>query len=237
MWTKQKDVIKYSNKYLKDVTVEEIRDYAENVKIIMTKEEITSWLLSVAKADGVYMVGDKEALATKRLSELDENMLRRIVKEFEAEEERKKYQFNEKDYDMFDRALRIYKEKCLKLCTILESIQSKQISYGLIEKLDLTMEGDKILTSDLIRLLKPLKKNYESMFSLDLKANNKATYLNKINTPITGKVRIDMPTSSLINHSLKYSDETIEMTEKQKIEWLEKHNKIMRNALGIRDQY
>lgn len=237
MWTKQKDVIKFSNEYLKDITICEIKEFAETAKMKLGKWQIVEWLNKIAKADGVDMIGDREALATRTLAELDENMLRRISSEIVAAEERKKYQFNEKDYDMFDRALRIYKEKCLKLCTVLELIQSKQISYGLIERFDLSMEEGNILTSDLVRILKPLKKNYELLFSLDLRANDYATYLNKINTPITGKVRMSMPTGSLINYSLKYSDEKVEMTEKQKIEWMKKHEKIMRNALGISDQY
>ena len=228
MWTKQKDVIKFSNEYLKDVTIEEIKIFARLLKMELTKEEISTWLLNVAKANGVDMVVDREALATKRLSELDENMLRRIANEFVAEEERKKYQLNEKDYDMFARALKIYQEKCLKLCIILELIESKQISYAIIEDLDLTLKDDEILTSDLIRILKPLKKNYELAFQMNIRANNYATYLGTINTPITGKIRISIPNSSIMNKSNIYSDEAIEMTEKQRLERKQKLDEIKR---------
>ena len=127
MYTKLKNVMQFSNEYLNDKTIEEIKAYTESVKMEMTKEDIISWLLDVAKADGVDMVGNPHLLGTQKLSDLDDNMLQRIANEITLEEVREKYKFNEKDYDMFDRALRIYKQKCLKLCTILELIESKQI--------------------------------------------------------------------------------------------------------------
>lgn len=105
------------------------------------------------------------------------------------------------------------------------------INEEIITKLDITLKGDSVLTSDLIRILKPLKKNFELARELKSRVDNYTTYLYQYNTDITGKIRSSMPTGALLNRSFRYSDESIEMTDKQKRARKEQHDKVMRNAL------
>ncbi|MBR4999270.1 MAG: hypothetical protein IKY10_05255 [Clostridia bacterium] len=237
MWTKSKDIIEYANEYLGDVTVDEIKNFAKNLKLEITKEEISAWLFKTAKENGVDMFSHSKILTTQKLSDLDDAMLLEVAKEIAKSEERKKYTFNEKDYDMYVRNLRIYKQKCMSLCTILLILSTPEIESQVQKQLDITTKGHMVLTADLDRLLKPLKVNYQKAKELKLYAENFASYLRDFSTPITGRIRTSVPTSSLINHSKKPNDECVEMTEKLRAEYKEKHDKILRNAMGLDDQY
>ena len=137
MWTKQTDVINYANAYLGDVTVNDIKQFAKNLKLEITKEEILAWLQLTAKANGVDMVAKPELLENKKLSDLDNFMLLKVAREIAAAEERKKYQLDEKVYDSNKKKLKIYRQKCLSLCNILQILSMPEIDSAITIQLDI----------------------------------------------------------------------------------------------------
>lgn len=237
MWTQSKDIIAYANEYLGDVTVEEVTQFAKNLKLEISKEEICAWLLETAKTNGVNMVERSQSLTTQKLADLDDDMMLKVARELAAMEERKKYKFNEKDYDLFEKNLRIYKQKCMSLCTILVILSTPEIESQVPKQLDITIKDGKVLTADLDRILKPLKANYKKAKELKLYAENVETYLRDYNPQITSRLETANPTSSLINHSKKPNEECVEMTEKQRISYKEKHDKMRKEIMGLDNQY
>lgn len=187
MWTERENVISYSNAYLENVTILEIKACIKTMEINLTKKHIENWLTQKRKED---------AKANKQSQLFEE-----------------RYIFNEKDYDLYCKALDVFKNKCLTYCRYLEIIGSSHHANLLIKELDLAMEDGCILTSDLNRILKPLKKNFELAQKLYKHANNEESYLAVLTDSQRKKM---MPTSSIINLSKKENDQTIEMTQKQK---------------------
>ncbi len=120
------------------------------------------------------------------------------------------------NYEVYVKSLKIYNQKIHKFIKILTLIQVGKIGEFLIEEFDLTIENDKILTRDLIRILKPLKKNYQLAVELHIKANDKSTYLKENTAPITGRLKSKIPNSSIVNSLTSHSDEKMELTDKQK---------------------
>lgn len=84
-----------------------------------------------------------------------------------------------------------------------------RINQTIIEMYDITLQGEKVLTSDLNRILIPLKRNFELMGETKAKLEDLETYTHIDEKLIQGKKR---PNSSMINRSSKPSDEAVAMT-------------------------
>ncbi len=111
-------------------------------------------------------------------------------------------------YEKFAKALKIYAGKCFKICHILEMIAGViPFSESIAETLDITIEDEMILESDINRLMRPLKTNYELLLDVKQKAENPETYLDDID--------FKMPNGVLLNKSPKFAADKIAMTDKQ----------------------
>ena len=118
------------------------------------------------------------------------------------------------NYDKFVKAFKIYADKCFKISHLLKMLAG-EIPYmqSLVEMLDITCEEDRVLLTDIDRLMKPLKVNYDLLIDVKAKAEDPETYMELID--------FNMPKSSLLNQSFKRMADRVEMTDKKKREHAE----------------
>ena len=130
-------------------------------------------------------------------------------------------------YDKFVKAFKVYAEKCLQICHIIKMIAG-EIPYfeSLAEIFDLTIEDDKVLLSDIDRLMKPLKVNYKLLLDVKAKAEEPETYVEEI--------EFKMPKSSLLNHSFGLIADRVEMTDRQKRAHANKFKEMAKEAYAKR---
>ena len=138
MWTKQSGILKYCEQYLESGSVDEILQTLPKLKITIRKEEVLDEIKRLQQVED-------ETNANNYLSQ---------------SRDKTKYAFDEEEYAYNLKALSIYKNKCLMMSTILLTLAKDfALANKIINGLDLTVEQDKIATTDLIRILKPLKTN------------------------------------------------------------------------------
>jgi len=192
MWTEQKDVIKFANDFLEEVSIDGIQSFAKDLKIVIPKEIISSSITFQTKIDRI---------------------------------ERSKSGILE-NYDMFNSTLKVYGSRCLQYCFILRQISGEiKLSKNIFNELDITIKDNKVLTSDLLRILKPLKNNYRMACELKEKAEKINTYLEMVD-----KIPPIKYYSGVYNSSRKPREEAINMSEKQMANRQKLREKLMEQA-------
>ena len=135
------------------------------------------------------------------------------------------------DYKLKVEAFEIYKNKCVKLIEIINMLAGNiDIDEKVLEKLDITLDGDSIDEKDVARVVTPLLVNYELAMKAKLSVENACGYKRKISPSC---YRDFVPNKSLIEPytfitEINNRDEFIPMTEKQRTKAEEKHRKTMR---------
>ena len=180
-------------------------------------QQIEHSLLNKAKINGVDM-NRSSSVHTVCLTDFNENLIRKMAKEFAENEKREKYKFNKVDYNLFQDCLDTYTVKCYVLCQILEKLAGKiLLDNETYEYFDFTIKEDEVLLSDVDRIIKPLIKNYELALETYIKANNPATYMKKIILPSNVMAYVDfLPNDNLLYDGKGDEAEFVALTEKQK---------------------
>ena len=141
-------------------------------------------------------------------------------------------EFVSPNYDMLNKAFKTYCKKCWSYCVILIGLSgygSSRLTY--LDDLDITFEDGKVLEKDLVRVLKPLKKNYELALEFKGQYDNVDTFLR-----MTELMPAIKPYAPILNMSIKYRDNAMEMTEKQKREKRMKHDALLKKIIEEREE-
>ena len=135
----------------------------------------------------------------------------------------------EKGVAIYCKAISVYKKKCLRFVSLVESIARGSVCLDVIEFFDLKIENGEIATSDLIRLLKPLKCNYEIVKSMFQQIENKEdickNYLKIIN-------HAKVPNSALKDGLCSHSKFMVDLTPKQ-IDAIKAHRKALAEKCSL----
>ena len=102
-------------------------------------------------------------------------------------------------------------------------------------QLDISVNDGGIEEKDMIRILSPLKRNFELAKNMCRKINSPSTYLKKLPVNANGKIKYSFPRTSILGIS-KFSDEEIPLTDKQieeKIKMREQAIKKANNNVGF----
>ena len=127
-------------------------------------------------------------------------------------------------YDKFVKALKIYSHKSFQICFILKMIAGEvTYSQGSVDALDLTIDDEKILKSDVDRLVIPLKHIYKEIIVLKQKAENFSTYLDEID--------FSMPKTGVVNFSSNKRLDEVKMTRRQVQDKLKQREEIRRKII------
>ena len=195
MWTKQGEIFDFCKNYLDDVSLDDLLKSLSKLKINVEKNDVMNVI-----------------------SEMEKGLFEPVnFRKANVQYENKKYEFNEEEYVFVTKSLSVYKRNCSAMATILYALsQDFEKARKMIECLDLTVEQDEILTKDLLRILKPLKKNYELVNLFCEKGNNPLIYVKQENSTTKTKKK-KLPTAGLLDMNIiKPNDELIQMTEKQR---------------------
>ena len=200
MWTKQSEIFDFCKNYLDGMSLDELLKTLSKLKI------------NVEKNDVLNVIVEMEAGLVKPFN----------FRKANVQYENKKYEFNEEEYVFVTKSFSVYKRNCSAMATMLYALSQ---DFGkvkkMIECLDLTVEQDEILTKDLLRILKPLKKNYELVNLFCEKGNDPLIYVKEENSTTKTKKK-KLPTAGLLDmNMIKPNDELIQMTEKQRKQRIE----------------
>ena len=203
MWTKQSEIFDFCKNYLDDVSLDDLLKSLSKLKINIEKNDV----LNV-------------------ISEMEKGLIEPVnFRKANVQYENKKYEFNEEEYVFVTKSFSVYKRNCSAMATILYALsQDFWKARRMIECLDLTVEQDEILTKDLLRILKPLKKNYELVNLFCEKGNDPLIYVKEENSTTKKK---KLPTAGLLDMNMaKPNGELIQMTEKQRKQRIEMKNNL-----------
>ncbi len=160
-------------------TFEQIQEFCENEEIKVNEEMIVEFLNKKAEEDGVDM---SETVASSGWVDLtaknSDSLIKRSVENFKKHLQQSKYQFNAIDLRYFKDCFKIYKEKCFKLCEIIEMLRGRiEVDAELLKSLDLSYNADYVSSEDIERIVNPLIYNFSKAIETYYKSNNLNTYL------------------------------------------------------------
>jgi len=207
MWVKEYNVISYCENMLEGgLTIEDIKEFCKT-KIEITPEKITAWLKAEAEKNGLNYAS---------LEGLDGL----------------KYTLNEADYYVYTNSYNIYTEKCFKLCHILQAMAGMGVkNEEMFRQFDIQTRGNNVATRDVLRIFKPMLKNYYLAIQMKGKAENPETYLENVYYKTrTNDVKNYLPDRSLLCRRNKPSEESVALTEFQIQQWDEEYKKRLREA-------
>ena len=223
-------VKEYSGEW--NYTFDEIVEFCKTAKIDVTLEELQQQLTQMAIEDGVKLEPDLEVSGTISADKLEDSLIRRrVAEEFVNSEKKKEYTIKPMDYKLKVEAFEIYKNKCIKLIKIINMLAGNiDIDEKVLEKLDITLDGDSIDEKDVARVVTPLLVNYELAMKAKLSVENTCGYKRKISPSC---YRDFLPNRSLVEPytiitETNNRDEFIPMTEKQRVKAEEEHKETMR---------
>ena len=223
-------VKEYSGEW--NYTFDEIVEFCKTAKIEVTLEELQKQLTQMAVEDGVKLEPDLEVSGTISADKLSDSLIRRrVAEEFVNSEKRNEYTIAPMDYKLRVEEFEIYKNKSIKLIEIINMLAGcTDLDEKVLEKLDITLDGDNIDEKDVARVVTPLLVNYELAKKAKLSAENACSYKRKISPSC---YRDFLPNRSLIEpyHIITETnncDEFIPMTEKQRKKAKEENIETMR---------
>lgn len=160
-------------------TFEQIQEFCQNEEIKVNEEMIVEFLNKKAEEDGVDMGETVESSGWVDLTAKNsDSLIKRSVENFKKQLQQSKYRFNAIDLRYFKDCFKIYKEKCLKLCEIIEMLRGRiDVDKELFKSLDISYNSDYVSGEDVDRILKPLIHNYCKAYEVQTRANNLNTYL------------------------------------------------------------
>ena len=113
-------------------------------------------------------------------------------------------------YDKFVKALKIYAKKSFQISYLLKMIVGEvPFSQTSLDELDITIDDEKVLKSDIDRLVFPLKHIYNLMKDIKEKAENFSTYISE------EEIEFVMPKTGVLNLSSSHRFDEVNMTRKQ----------------------
>lgn len=176
----------YLVKVLEDLlgkSFDEIRNDVHNKKVIVSSDEIKSYLENrfIYEKPELHERLQKPktklgADASKWIDEAIRNYSERIADEYEA----KRYSFDPFTLEYYQKYTEIVRNKINKLLDIVNGLATKEIKpiKKDLNKLDIKISKDgKISKEDIIRLIVPLITNIEKLEEKVDKANNLSTYI------------------------------------------------------------
>ena len=195
MWTKQSEILKFAKEYLEGVSIDEVLQALPKMNISVSKTQVMAQIKKMKKME---QVSSKYIVPCQT-------------------QEHVEYEFDQEALVFNVKALSIYKDKISDMSTFLRVLAKDfALADGLIQTFDLTIEQDKIATSDLVRILKPLKRNFELAKDICEHGNMVERYIRDANSKTIKKKR-RLPISGILSFStVQSTDESIEMTERQK---------------------
>lgn len=161
-----------------------IRKLCDNVKITITKEEIEEYAnecISIGKK--VHAMKEKERKANNESESISEETKEACDRFFDMMLQ-KQYGYDSFMTEYFTKYIDILKQKIANFfelidllnCLTLSDEQKEKLTF-LINDLDITLNENGILLSDVIRIVKPMIYNIDSLFELEKRANDKETYI------------------------------------------------------------
>jgi len=160
-------------------TFEQIQEFCQNEEIKVNEEMIVEFLNKKAEEDGVDMSETVESSGWVDLTAKNsDSLIKRSVENFKKQFQQSKYRFNAIDLRYFKDCFKIYKEKCLKLCSIIDMLRGAiKTDRELLKSLDISYNADYVSREDVERIVKPLIYNFSKAIETYYKANNLNTYL------------------------------------------------------------
>ena len=217
MWIKRELVLDYFKlNFSKDMSLENIKESCKSLSVYISPKLIEQWLLKKAKENGIDISKAKDSFRVKSVKDVDDSLIEKMMRSLHEQIKLEAFRFRRIDYVYLYETLKIYTNKCLQLCEILEKLAGKiHLDNKTYEFFDFTIKDDKVFISDVERVAKPLMKIYEYALATYVKANNPSTYLTKIIQP---GVTYDsmLPSKELLLDSILNPDEFIALTNKQK---------------------
>ena len=160
-------------------TFEQIQEFCQNEEIKVNEEMIVEFLNKKAEEDGVDMSETVESSGWVDLTAKNsDSLIKRSVENFKKQLQQSKYRFNAIDLRYFKDCFKIYKEKCLKLCEVVEMLRGRiDVDKELFKSLDISYNSDYVSGEDVDRIVIPLIYNFSKAIETYYKANNLNTYL------------------------------------------------------------
>lgn len=247
----------YDTKYLRtilesllDNSIEDIRKNVNNCDIKVTEEQIKEYLNNKLEEENPELKKRRETSKNRNwinLSKCTQKDIEESSQNFIDELDMVRYTYEPYTLHYYSHYIMILKSKINKLLYVIDGISSNNASQieEELNNLDINIIDNKILKSDIIRLIIPTIYNIETLKSKTNEANNLDTYLtNKLSKHYLlrrGIFEYEIyPSKSIIMNHLDYDGIPgyVKLTEKQKKKLREKMDKrIKNNANFIIDMF
>ncbi len=242
----------YDTKYLRtilesllDNSIEDIRKNVNNCDIKVTEEKIKEYLNSKLEEENPELKKRRETSKKRNwinLSECTQKDIEESSQNFMDELDMVRYTYEPYTFFYYSHYIMILKSKINKLLYVIDGISSNNASKieEELNNLDINIIDNKILKSDIIRLIIPTIYNIETLKSKTNEANNLDTYLtNKLSKHYLLKRDISeyeiYPSKSIIMNNLEYEGIPgyVKLTEKQKKKLLEERRKNIKYIASL----
>ena len=225
----------YDTKYLRtilesllDNSIEDIRKNVNNCDIKVTEEQIKEYLNNKLEEENPELKKRRENSKNRNwinLSKCTQKDIEESSQNFIDELDMARYTYEPYTLHYYSHYIMILKSKINKLLYVIDGISSNNASQieEELNNLDINIIDNKILKSDIMRLIIPTIYNIETLKSKTNEANNLDTYLtNKLSKHYLLRKGISeyeiYPSKSIIMNNLEYGDipGCVKLTEKQK---------------------
>lgn len=242
----------YDTKYLRivlesllDNSIEDIRKNVNNCDIKVTEVQIKEFLNNKLEEENPELKKRRETSKKRNwisLSKCTQLDIDESSQNFIDEIDMVRYTYEPYTLYYYTHYTTILKSKINKLLYVIHGISSNNASQieEELNNLDINIMDNKILKSDIIRLIMPTIYNIETLKSKTNEANNLDTYLtNKLSKHYLLRRGISeyeiYPSKSIIMNNLEYEDIPgyVKLTEKQKKKLLEERRKNIKYIASL----
>ena len=210
---------------LEDIMGKSIKELKEDIKeeiIVVNAEEIRDYL-------------ERKQYLDKKVKD---KVIPEAVQEFIEELKLMKYGFSPYALEYFNKYTDILRNKALKLLDIIEKIGSKDIKSikDTLIDLDVRLDNEKILKSDIIRLVKPTVWNIKALKDKVREGNDLRTYLTFKGSRHKGFTDEEIYPSEALQVKHLYSNEVegnVTLSENQNNELLGEQGRHLKRIMDL----